>query len=315
MAGDFVAWECGRVLYWRNLRYWKNKATESGEVHKLDFRLTDRLLVLDINCDGYLLVRTDHLFHLESGRQLWKRSITIGGDAMPDDRPLILGREAVYYLGSSGLPGDNIEEYIMALDIYTGSQLYQVPLEGNGLGYHYLPLVEGFQRSLTSSTCSLMSINGSEALVALVAKVHFGSYGSIERRWPKSVLVINGADGTVMQQIETIIQASQIGSWSWSFTSQAQWLTTEAFALNRTDGRFHNSQPSHTYIFRGKRNEIDRAKLAVRPFGHILAAERPTRSLEIWSGEDMEGVGVSNPALPKTVMLPPKKLDPSRGGP
>ncbi|KAL2852097.1 hypothetical protein BJY01DRAFT_244709 [Aspergillus pseudoustus] len=206
---------------------------------------------------------------------------------MPHDQPLILDRRAAYYLASSRMPGSQIEEHIMALDIHTGHVLYQVPLKGTGLGYHYLPLLEGFQRPLTSTTCAVVNINGREVLINLVAHSQLG------------------LSGQLMQQIESESSSSrilkhssgepefavQVWAWAWPWEAQAQWMKTEMFGLNCNDGLFY-SQESYKYMFPDEKNEVDRAKLCLRPFKKILAAGRPARGLEIETEDALQRTSI-----------------------
>ncbi|KAL3477655.1 hypothetical protein BJX99DRAFT_257255 [Aspergillus californicus] len=200
IAGDFAAWiSDDSTIYWQDLSY-----RHDGSFHpiqELEFIFADQILYLDLNAQGYLLVRTlhmgytDYIIRLQTGRTLWSRITDPGAVMLPYHQPLPLGRRRVYYLCR-----EDMGESVMAFDIDSGRLLYKTPLEDARLRHFHIPRVL-IQRALSKSFVKIVHVGEREFIVAIVLS------GRLERSnvptTTKSVLIIKGDDGTLLQKIKS----------------------------------------------------------------------------------------------------------------
>jgi hypothetical protein len=214
VAGDFAVWRTAGDMYWQRL-----DSTANGTLFPVNKLWCDppphRCWSFLLNADGYLVVERRELhprypnmryvlcrgcvscvpsvggcrrliwidgsidvYSLEENRKLHILNAPDGLDPRIKGVPVAVGSKRIYFL---------LKNAIHAYDLFTGVQLYSAPFEGNSHMVGASPAVMRDHYSRNCTTYFPLLNDGQKELLPIL--------------WNRVVQIINGGDGTLVQEM------------------------------------------------------------------------------------------------------------------
>ncbi|KAL3442047.1 hypothetical protein BJX65DRAFT_287681 [Aspergillus insuetus] len=285
IAGNFAVWRTGGDMYWQRLDF-----KENGSLFPVNKLCCDppphRCWSFMLNADGYLVVERRELdprdpnmsidvYSLEENRKVHTLNDPDGLDPRVKGVPVAVGAQRIYFL---------LRNAIHAYDLFTGVQLYSVPFAENS----HMP-VRG---------PSMMRSGYSQGYKTYFPPLNDGRRELLPILWSRALQIINGEDGTLLQEIAVdcwrfpymVVAPSKKEFAVVSVRNEpkiAMELRVQRFSIG-PDGMFSESLHPVEHIsldFKYTGHNI----VAIDPFRHLVAIPSVARNIpeiaELISGE------------------------------